>query len=276
VISVKGWHSITKRAFSFYKCPHCSHAQESLCYGKDELASCWTCKQRVPINDFGTAKVRRWAAICANCNESISLTPRNLSGPFYICWKCENVVAVHHGNHRVVSPEQVLRLDWNPEMIARSQTVGNWRWSVCRTKKEHLVARLLFLLASEEESGFIYGLESEHHTMLAFNDEQYLGYLFWSDNRSASAGEKEPVLRQIFVRAEFRRRGIGATMVQTWAEQLALPVAPRFGVESPNGHTRRILVRLGYAHTDGESDLLPFFLPLKTEKHPPFYPLRPA
>jgi GNAT superfamily N-acetyltransferase len=137
-------------------------------------------------------------------------------------------------------------------MISRSETLGGWRWTVCRTKKEHLVARVLFLLAQEEEEGFIYGSEREHRTMVVFNDQQYFGYLFWSDNRGRS-GKREPVLRQLFVRKEFRRQGVGTTMLQAWAELFAFPLASLFGVESPNAHTRRMLVRLGYAHTDGES-----------------------
>ena len=121
------------------------------------------------------------------------------------------------------------------------------------SKKDHPVARVLFWLASEEDRAFIYGRESEHHTMLALNDEGYLGYLFWSDNRSRSSGKREPVLRQLFVRKEFRRQGVGTMMVEMWADRIAFPLAPKFGVESPNADTQGMLVRLGYAHIDGQN-----------------------
>jgi len=207
----------------------------------------------MPFNDFGMAKVKRSAAICANCGESVPFTPSNhaFGGPYYVCATCNNIVAVYYGN-RVASPEQVIHLDWSAEMISRSETVSRWRWVVCRTKRDHVVARVLFWLALKEEGSFIYGSERHHRAMLFFNDEQYLSYLFWSENRNTS-GKKEPILRQLFVRKEFRRQGIGTTMVQTWADRFAFPLASSFGVESPNEHTQGILVRLAYAHIDGEN-----------------------
>jgi GNAT superfamily N-acetyltransferase len=137
-------------------------------------------------------------------------------------------------------------------MFARSEALGIFRWAVCLSKKDHLVARVLFLLAQEEEESFIYGSEGEHRTLVVLNDQQYLGYLFWSENRGR-LGKREPVLRQLFVRKEFRRQGIGTAMVQTWADRFAFPRASLFGVESPNTHSQSILVRLGYAHIEGEN-----------------------
>ncbi|HTR36222.1 MAG TPA: GNAT family N-acetyltransferase [Bryobacteraceae bacterium] len=114
------------------------------------------------------------------------------------------------------------------------------------------MSRVLFLLAEEEEQGFIYGSERERRTMLVGDGTSFFGYLFWSENRAPS-GAREPILRQLFVRKEFRERGVGTAMVQTWADRLASPLAERFGVESPNDHTLRMLVRLGYARRDGDS-----------------------
>jgi len=36
-------------------------------------------------------------AVCANCGERVSITPRNhsLSGPYYTCGRCGNVAAVY-------------------------------------------------------------------------------------------------------------------------------------------------------------------------------------
>lgn len=250
-----GWRAIKKRTFDFYECPQCHHRQESVSYGEDELASCYGCNEKMPVETFGMAKVKRSAAICAKCGESVPVLNESMMGPYYACANCDNLVAVSYGNHCVVSPEQVLRLDWRPEIVARSEALGIWRWAVCLTKKDHLVARILFWLASEEDGSFIYGLESEHHTMLALNDEGYLGYLFWTDSRSRSSGKREPVLRQVFVRKEFRRQGVGTMMVEMWADRFAFPLAPKFGVESPNAHTKRMLVRLGYAHIDGQKSV---------------------
>ena len=44
-----------------------------------------------------------------------------------------------------------------------------------------------------------------------------------------------------------------AWLLFRWADRFAFPLTSLFGVESPNAHTQRILVRLGYAHIDGEN-----------------------
>jgi hypothetical protein len=147
---ILGWSAVTKRTLDFYQCPQCRHTQESISYGSDELATCYGCDQRIPFRNFGTAKVKRSVAICATCGESVSLTPMNhsWSGPYYVCAPCNNIVAVYCGNH-VVSAEQVLHLGWSAGMISRSETLGGWRWTVCRTKKEHLVARVPSVITSK-------------------------------------------------------------------------------------------------------------------------------
>ena len=199
------------------------------------------------------SKIRRRVAVCANCEKTVPLNSLNLSldrPGIYVCPKCANVVAVKWGKNRVVSPAQALRLDWNPRMTARAKAFGIWRRSECHTKKEHLTAKMLFLIAQEEEMPFNYGSESGHRAMVALNEAEYLGYLLWSDHQDSSTGKPEPVLRQLFVRPEFRRTGIGKAMVQSWADQFAFPIADSFGVESPNADARRMLIGLEYARED--------------------------
>ena len=237
-----GFRAIERRMFSVFRCPKCGHTQEGLNGGSDEVATCYGCNQQIPRSDFGTAHIKRWVAACAECGQSVSLRSR----PGVVCTTCNNVVALHYGN-RVVSPEHVLRLDWSPAMVARSRMLTNgWRWGTCRTKKDHLVGRTLFLLARQEDGSFIYGSESGHRTMVVFNDQQFLAYLLWSDDRGP-AGKREPVLRQLFVRKEFRREGIGTAMVKTWA----IDVDGLFEVEEPNSDAKRILAKLGCARING-------------------------
>jgi GNAT superfamily N-acetyltransferase len=138
-------------------------------------------------------------------------------------------------------------------MIARAHVEGDLRWATCLTEREHLVARMLFLLAAAEEgNAFIYGSEKEHKTMIFFDEEQYWGYLIWSETRSRASKHRAPVLRQLFLREQFRGKGLGTAIVRTWIEQVALPLATPFGVESPNTRTQRILVRLGHAYFTGD------------------------
>jgi len=74
-------------------------------------------------------------------------------------------------------------------MTARSTALGKWRWTICRTKHDHLVARVLFSLVDEGE-GFMYGSENGHRTMLSFNGKTYMGYILWSNNRNETAGRR--------------------------------------------------------------------------------------
>jgi GNAT superfamily N-acetyltransferase len=104
---------------------------------------------------------------------------------------------------------------------------------------------MLFLLAAEESSNFGYGSEEERKSIVFLDGEQYLGYLFWSKRADR---QRAPVLHQLFLREQFRGKGLGTAVVRTWIEQVALPLSASFGVESPNARTQSILVGLGYAY----------------------------
>ncbi len=252
IIRLLGAKSIRRARFDFYCCPKCHRAQESLLYGADELSECYGCDRKIPVNDWGSAKVTRRVAICANCDKLVPLTSDNLGWTGYLCGQCENLVAVPYGSS-VVAPQEILRPTWNPEMVKRARSDGQIRWAICRTKREHLPARMLYLLASaEENSNFIYGSENERKTMLCFDGTEYWGYLFWSQTRNPADGQRRPVLRQLFLREGFRGKGLGTALVRTWIEQIALPLATSFGVESPNERTRSVLVRLGHAYFEGD------------------------
>ncbi|TAL39941.1 MAG: N-acetyltransferase, partial [Alphaproteobacteria bacterium] len=255
-MKLSGWRAIERVEEDFYRCPRCQHLQETIGYGEDRLATCYGCKREVPIEDFGTGKVNRSVAICAECGERHYLLSLNQSssGQHYVC-ECSNIVAVHYGR-RLVRPDTILRLDWSPPLIARGEGLGVFRWAGCSTKKDNLVARMLWRQAKEEEGSFIYGDDAKRRTMVFFNDSGFLGYLFWSEVRDGT-GKKEPVLRQLFVKKEFRRQGIGAAAVKLWAERFAFPLASQFGVEAPSQDTIRILVKLGYLHRDDKNKLVP-------------------
>jgi hypothetical protein len=57
-----------------------------------------------------------------------------------------------------VSPAEILRFDWASRLHERSAKLTNSvRVSRCRTKREHIITRLLFYLGNEEEGAFIFG-----------------------------------------------------------------------------------------------------------------------
>jgi len=101
----------------------------------------------------------------------------------------------------------------------------------------------LQVLAKHEESGFLFGEQSEHEAGLLLREsdsERYVGYLIWTEEDDAA------IVRQIFIKPEERRQGLAAAALQFWVERFG-GVPQRFGVESPNERTLGLLVKLGYA-----------------------------
>lgn len=176
-----------------------------------------------------------------------------MSGPHYACSQCDNLIAVHYGRE-LFTPATILQLDWSPPLIQRGEQLGPFRWTISATKKDDLVARMLWLEAKLEDDGFRFN--ALHRRMLFFDESGFLGYLFWSETRHEETGKKEPVLRQIFVKKEFRKKGIATAAIQLWAERFAFPLAAKFGVESPENDTIRILARLGYVERDDKNKFI--------------------
>jgi GNAT superfamily N-acetyltransferase len=151
-----------------------------------------------------------------------------------------------------VSSGEMLRFNWVPDMHRRSVKLTRlMRISDCRTKREHLVTRMLFYLGKEEEGTFIFGDWKERKALVCMDGSNYVGYIFWSNSN-----RKTPVLRQIFVRKEWQRKGIGMAMARYWAENYGFPFAERFGVESPNIKSLGLLEKLGYLELDRKANLV--------------------
>ncbi len=113
-------------------------------------------------------------------------------------------------------------------------------------------------MAQQEEAPFRSVSEKDHRAALVFRSEQaaYIGFLVWTEGGPLA-------LRQIFVRPEDRRKGYASDALRFWVEHYAEPLGRRFGVESPNDRTLRLLVKLGYARTKGKEviSVKCFFMP---------------
>jgi len=151
-------------------------------------------------------------------------------------------VAVHYGNQRV-QPKTALSLGWNRGIWLRATKVSDdLRFVRCRSRKDLLAVTLLQVLAKQEQSGFLFGEQSEHEAGLLLrgsDNRRCVGYLIWTEEDAA-------IVRQIFVRLEERRQGLAAAALQFWVERFG-GLSQRFGVESPNEKTLGLLVKLGYA-----------------------------
>jgi hypothetical protein len=246
-----GWKSIRSANLNFYRCPECGQVQESIGYESDRLASCYGCGYQTTPEGFSDARVRRQIVLCGACDKAVEIIGRNhsMGGPFYVCHACGNVVAFEYGK-RVVSPRDVLRLEWSPQLRKRANDIGPWRWTVCKSKREHLVVQVLVSLAQADDESFLFPTGREDKAIVCFDNSSYIGYLLWSDCHSERKESREPVLRQVFVRSDWRRKGVAMDLIRTWADRFAFPLAPAFVVESPNEKTIGVLMKLGYLSSD--------------------------
>src|SRR5258705_2022610 len=236
---------ITRGLVSFRRCPLCEQSVEILAVDDAGVATCYRCQHSAPLDAFRKVQLRRTIATCAGCGADVPLTPSYAGAIGYLCPKCYNYVAVHYGNRRV-PPQTALRVSWNRDVWARGQKVSDdCRFVRCRSGKDHLVVTLLQVLAKQEQSGFLFGEQSEHEAGLLLrrsNGRRYVGYLIWTK-------EDHSIVRQIFVKPEERRQGLAAAALTFWVEHY-VGVHSTFGVESPNEKTVALLVKLGYARRD--------------------------
>ncbi|MGC4049128.1 MAG: GNAT family N-acetyltransferase [Paludibaculum sp.] len=224
----------------FYKCKQCGGHQ--LCL-RMPMPRCYTCGVEQSEDSFGTVFEDCMEADCAFCGGQVRLLERSLAyGRFHICSNCNNIVAVKHQGE-FLSPTKVLSPPWIPDLIDRSEQLGPCRVAICETAVEHLVVHLLFMIASNENPGFKYGDDAEHKSLIVFDSESYVGYIMWTSDLPRGIA----TLRQLFVRSEFRRRGIASAIVKYWTRRIAFQSSSQFEVETPNRKTIGLLVKLGYA-----------------------------
>src|SRR6266566_403778 len=232
----------------FYRCPGCAHCSEILQGSSDGLAVCNRCRKHFSVTQFKQVRRRRRIAVCGLCGADVPLTPSYEGGLGHFCPKCDNYVAIRYGN-QLVHPKRILQFDWNKSTRAQAVPVGGGvAFALCRSRKDFLVVTLLEVLAREEDSRFMTVREDDHKAGLLIipRKRKYGGFLVWTED------DGHAVLRQIFVVPRERRQGRGGAALRYWVETYADRISPDFGVESPNGKGRDLLIGLGYASARGE------------------------
>ena len=180
-------------------------------------------------------------AVCGQCGEDVELN--NHRDNFHAC-TCNNIVGmVYQSGH--VNPRDVLDPKWNPGLIKEATQCDDWSFGVCRSEADFVLARLLIELAKDEDGRFLHAEGPDRKFGIAFDEKGYFGYVMWTNKTL-------PLLKQIYVLKERRRKGLGTKMLKFWAEQFAFPCAAEFGLEDPNEQANGLLVKLGYAKRVGD------------------------
>ncbi|MFQ6071332.1 MAG: GNAT family N-acetyltransferase [Methanosarcinales archaeon] len=102
-------------------------------------------------------------------------------------------------------------------------------------------------MAKKEDTGFLYIREKEQKAGLVFDikKQKHIGFIGWTEGENA-------ILRQIFIVKDERLKGYGTKLLKFWVENFAIKINNKFGVESPNEKSQKLLVKLGYAKIEGE------------------------
>jgi GNAT superfamily N-acetyltransferase/ribosomal protein S27E len=256
-----GWKTVKRVLLNFFRCPGCGRPQQTINYGADGMAKCYSCGKGYHKDTFGTAKVQRYAAKCGKCGDEVSLTSANfaMNGTGWVCASCGNCVAVPYGN-RIVNPQEVLSVQWNRAILTRGDAVGkNTSLVHMRTKRDLLVVRLLQAAAKEEDSRFLFCRENEQEAGVYLDKarRKYLGFIVWSEDGGHA------VLRQIFIVPDERRKGLAEGLVRFWVTRYAEGVNETFGIEAPNEEAIALHLKLGHLISDGDlvKGLKCFFAP---------------
>jgi hypothetical protein len=194
-------------------------------------------------------------AICAVCGERTPLTADGLFDGFYVCanpsLQCLNVVAVRTG-HQIVHTNSVLEVDRLPSMLSRSHALPLLPYGVAEVKAddEYVLVRLLCRSAKSEESFHCHAEKGDSLVLVCTDGKRYIGYL-----DSSVDDDGTPLLHQIFIADDHRKRGLGTEVLRYWAETYVFPRVEKFGIESPNARSLGILQKLGYIQRDGNKTI---------------------
>lgn len=179
------------------------------------------------------------------CGNTVSLTWENeLFNERFTCVICGNLVACRFDN-KVWDSAKFLDINNNPEIKARGKPLGyeNFHISPLKTKKEKYIAKLLTWTVEDDDSFLTPSDEME--VEIIWNDKEIIGFIIWTRLETA-------ILNAIFIKKEYRRKGIGSRFLKFWVENISDKISDEFLVESPNEKTQNMLVKLGYARREGD------------------------
>jgi GNAT superfamily N-acetyltransferase/uncharacterized protein YbaR (Trm112 family) len=231
--------------YPFLECPDCGATYFSIGTGEVRngvpMYTCPKCKRKLEENEFKEVKKRLVEFLCEKC---LSYVPdvsdyRCNIDKDLLCSHCNRIVAygptpIHVSEVRKISCE----------MLNEGQAIGASLYLV-KARKRTERARLRYLndLAQQEEKHFL-SISKDSKGYLIFSKKKLLGYLSWNRNE-----DKTPVIRQLYVVQEMRRKGLGSILVKHFVDEECSnrrDKYPLFLVESPNEAAVELLTKLGY------------------------------
>lgn len=247
-INFEGYQKKNIEEVGYFKCPNCNILSQSGLTGRDEgIYECDNCKYQGGIENFPIIPIKKAMLTCRKCQTKISATPINCAiGRFYICFKCRNVVAVKY-NRKLFQPHEVMNSNFqSPDNLKQ---IGEKISLVeCCNLRTTLPLTMLQFLSKEERNGFLSFQSNHQKAILIYVQDKCIGYLIWSFKKHEHEGC--PILRQIFIKKEYRLQNLGTFLIKKWHEVYVSPHGKKFGVEDPNHITFKILNNLKHITKD--------------------------
>jgi len=249
-LKLEGWKHKYMKDIDFFQCPYCGFDSESIHPNEEGTRRCPKCNTRYHYKEMKLVTKKKPVVTCKICGQEVSLTPENIDfigGFSYVCPSCGNHVAIEFKNH-ILQPSTVMSIGWNKKIIERSKKLNKeLLFALCETEKDFLILKIMQLMAKKEQTGFFYVRKEEQRAGIVFDPEQgkYMGFIVGTEKEKA-------ILRQIYITKEERFKGHGTKLLRFWVKNFADKINDKFGVESPNGPSQKILVKLGYAKIEGE------------------------
>jgi len=234
-ISLEGYQEENMEDIPFFKCPNCNNIGHSLTGRGEGIWECDNCKHQDIIEKFPTIRIMKPVLTCSKCHAKIPDTP-SYGSRFFSCYKCRNVVAVKY-NKKFYQPTEIIDIRFqSPESLKR---VGKEINLVeCHNLRTTLPLYLLEFFSHNEKNGFLSFKSNYQNAILLYICDECIGYLIWTFKKSEHDGC--PILRQIFIKKEHRKKGWGSVLIQKW-HKIYITNGSKFGVENPNHITFKIL-----------------------------------
>jgi len=227
-----------------YQCPYCGHEHYFLYASSPETdeVQCSSCNKKFIHIKSAWKTITVPARKCPNCKEIVAITPPNMrmDGAGYLCPGCKHMWYTK----RAVEGTELLIM--SSEQKSRAGQLDGFALLEAKNERDLEPVIVLGVMAKEEECSFRVMTPTKVNrerfkVFLVANEKEFVGYVLWN------VFSGKPCVRQIYVRPEFRKKGIASAVFKKFVDAHG-----HVYVESPNAASLRILEKLGYVEKTGE------------------------
>lgn len=175
----------------------------------------------------------------------------------YRCQNCMRLFGFQYQGQRV-SLDRVFDTEWlftdsNPDDIVEiglddAFLVYSNGFPIDKPER---VIEAMTSLGGDTSSSFARYIPENHKGLLFIQDEEAVGYVTWEELDGIQ------VLRQLYVREPYRRRGIAESLIHAWCSEYC--ISGVYYIDEPNEKSRSLFSKIGHLHGDGEFEAVELY-----------------